>query len=211
VAQNCNTVAALDTPELEAKSALGRSVSADVLGALSDCYKAIEHLQTEHAAKFEVVYLRSATAKLGSAEKALHKMRDILSSVPPSEEAISWLKELDYDLLYRDGTQRGLIPSSIDQWSRLVQINRTQNYLGVAEVLIDDANNARTQIEALIESLTSADIADGSKVDSVQGMLRLQTTLAEFAVFGQMVAYVNAVEPLTEEWRGAAVATATIF
>ena len=118
---------------------------------------------------------------------------------------------MDYDRLYQDGIQLGLIPPNIDQWNRLVQISRTQNYLGVAEVLIDDANSARTQIEALIESLTSADTADNSKVDSVQGMLRLQTTLAEFAVFGQMVAYVNAVEPLTEEWRGAAVATATIF
>jgi len=197
---------------LEAKSALGRSVSADVLGALSDCYKAIEHLQTEQAAKFEVVYLRSATAKLKTAEKALRKMRDILASVPPSEEAIAWLKELDYDRLYQDGIHRGLIPSSIDQWNRLAEINRTQNYLGVAEVLIDDANSVLTQIDSLIETLASADTATVFERDSVvQGMLCLQSALAEFAAFGQMVAYVNALEPLTDEWRGAAVAAATIF
>ncbi len=207
----CNRVAQLDTPALEAKSALGESVSIAVLGALSDSYKAIENFQTVPAAKFEVVYLQSAAVKLETAEIALRKMRDILASVPPSDEAIAWLAELDYDRLYQDGTQRGLIPSSIDQWNRLAQINRTQNYLGVADALIADANSLRAQIESLIETLTSAETPASLEREAVRDMLGLQSALAELAVFGQMVAYFNAIEPLADEWRGAAVATATIF
>jgi hypothetical protein len=182
-----------------------------VLGALSDCYKAIEHLQAESTPKSEVVYLRAAATKLETGEKALRKMQDILTSVRPTDEMLAWLKELDYDRLYQYGTQRGLIPSNETQWDRLAQINRTQGYLGVAGVLIDDANGVRIQIEALIEALAPVNAATCIKRDNIQDMLRLQSTLADFAAFGQMVAYVNAIEPLTDEWRGAAVATATIF
>jgi hypothetical protein len=208
----CNAQAAeLDAPTIEAKSALGRSVSIAVLGALSDCYKAIENLQTEHAAKTEVVYLRSAAAKLETGEKALHEMWDILASSSPSDEVVAWLRGLDFERLYQDGMQRGLISPSRDQWDRLVQLIQTQNYLDdIVEVLIADANSVRTRIESLIEMLTSLDTATSLKRDEVNSMLSLQAALAEFAVFGQMVAYINAIEPLTGEWREA-VAIATVL
>jgi hypothetical protein len=207
----CNAQAAeLDAPTVEAKSALGRAVSIAVLGALSDCYKAIENLQTEHAAKTEVVYLRSAAAKLETGEKALHKMWDILASSSPSDEVVAWLRGLDFERLYQDGIQRGLISPSRDQWDRLVQLIQTQDYLDIVEVLIADANSVRTRIESLIEMLTSVDTAASLKRDEVNSMLSLQAALAEFAVFGQMVAYINAIEPLTGEWREA-VAIATVL
>jgi hypothetical protein len=205
VSQVCNTIASLDQNTMEEKSALARSVSIAMLGALSDCYKAIENLQTPHAAKSEVVYLQSAVAKLETGEKALCKIRDILASVRPSDEAITWLKELDFDRLYQDGLQRGLIPSSTEQWNRLVQINQTQNYLGVAKTLIADFNSVKTQIESLIKTLGSVDTASLLKREDAHSMLCMQTALAEFTAFGQMVAYVNAIEPLKDEWRKAKV------
>lgn len=210
MAQVCNRIVSLNPNKMEEKSALGRSVSIAVLGALSDCYKAIENLQTKHMAKFEVVYLQSAATKLETGEKALCKIRDIMASVRPSDEVITWLKELDFERLYQDGIQRGLIPSSIEQWNRLVRINHTQNYLGVVEALIADFNSVRIQIESLIKTLGSVDTTSPLKIDEVHSVLRVQTVLAEFAVFGQMVAYVNAIEPLTDEWRKAKAATAAV-
>lgn len=201
--QVCNTIALLDSNTIEEKTALGRSVSIAMLGALSDCYKAIENLQTKHVATSEVVYLQSAVAKLETGEKALCKIRDIMASVRPSDEAITWLKELDFDRLYQNGIQRGLIPSSIEQWHRLVQINQTQNYLGVVEALITDFNSVRIQIESLIKTLSSVDTASRLKRDDAHSVLCVQTALTEFTAFGQMVAYVNAIEPLKDEWRKA--------
>lgn len=205
MSQVCNRIASLDPNTLEEKSALGRSVSIAMLGALSDCYKAIENLQARHMTTFEVVYLQSAVVKLETGEKALCMIRDIMASVRPSDEAITWLKELDFDRLYQEGCQRGLIPASIEQWNRLVQINQTENYLGVIEALIADFNRVRTQIESLIKTPGSADTASPLERDEGYSVLRMQTVLAEFTVFGHMVAYVNGIEPLKDEWRKAKV------
>lgn len=76
---NCNRIVALDDKTMQEKSSLGRSVSIAIHTVLSNCYKAIETLETSHAATgAEVVYLRAATSKLETAAQALRGMREIL-------------------------------------------------------------------------------------------------------------------------------------
>src|SRR4051812_20765920 len=112
MAQNCNAIIPFEPNTLEAKAALGRSASIALHAALSDCFKAIETLETRQASTgAEVVYLRAATGQLETTVQALRGMREILETGSLSSEASAWLERLDYDRLYESGTSRRLIPA----------------------------------------------------------------------------------------------------
>ena len=116
----CNKILPLDITELEEKSALGLSVSIALHASLSNCFKAIEILETNRTATgAEAVYFRAAISKLETAEQALRKIHEILARASLPEAAVAWLKALDYDRLYAAGTKRGQIPRSVNSGTAL--------------------------------------------------------------------------------------------
>jgi len=198
---NCNTVVAFDPNTLEAKSSLGRSASIAVHAALGDCYKAIETVELSRATTgAEVVYLRAATSKLGTAAEALRGMREILSRGRPSEAVVAWVEALDYDRLYEAGTKRRLIPTGVEQWNRLAELMRSLDHLAVTECLIGDVEYLRREIHATVDSLLSGSQGTPLTAEQAERLLTIQTALVQFSVFAQMVAYLNAVEPMDKRW-----------
>jgi hypothetical protein len=131
--QYCNRIAQLTDSQMDAKGAAAKAATAAVLEATSDCYKAAEIIHSAQAPERAAVYLASAGAKVDLADAALKRNREILGRAPVRPEALQWLRELDYDRLYRDGVDRKLIPANDMQWSALVRINQEDGYLGVAD------------------------------------------------------------------------------
>lgn len=200
----CNTVAALDETQMEAKVAVARAATTATLGAISDCFKAAEALHAKRAAGPEGVYLHSANTKLDTAMAAFVRNREILGSVEPKAEALGWLQNLDYDKLYYEGVRNRMIPASQGQWSRLVDIISGKGYLGVVDVLICDVEDLRHAVNVLIE--TAVGEANEAPTSDVPAALTiLITALSDFASFAQMVAYVNRLTPLDPAWVKAAL------
>jgi hypothetical protein len=201
MSQNCNRVIAFDPETLDRKSSLGRSASSAVHAALSDCYRAVEDLETRQAATgAEVVYLRAAAGKFEAAAQALRGMRDILVTGTLSDAAVAWFEALDYSRLYEAGVQQRLIPASLEQWSRLVALVRSLDHLAVTDRLIADVGDLRREIDSLISFLLSGAPGAPLTAEHTQRLLRIQTALVQFSTFAQMVAYLNAVEPLDQTW-----------
>lgn len=203
----CNKIALLNEDQLDAKASFARAGSTSVLAAMSEFYRAAEMLEARGGslAGSEAVYLRSASVKLEAAGSAFSAMREVLASAPPREGAIDWLRCLDFDRLYEEGTREGLIPSSSEQWSRLVRINVTQGYLQVADALIGDIRNLQRRTESLIERLEATQPTGLSA--TVVGMY---TAFVNYAAFAQMVAYVNALVPLDPAWSREPSGTAAV-
>lgn len=198
---NCNKIVQFDDDTLEAKSSLGRSASAAVHAALSDCYKAIETLEANRSATgAETVYLQSARTKLETAAEALRGMREILSKGEPSKAVIAWLGVLDYDRLYEAGTKRSLIPSSTEQWNRLTTLMRTLDHLAVTNCLIADVEEVQRRIDFVVDDVRSASDSELFTPGKTERVLALETALHSFSIFAQMVAYVNAIEPMDKTW-----------
>jgi hypothetical protein len=208
MAQNCNRIIPFDEDTLQQKSALGLSVSVALHAALSNCYKAIEVLETSRAASgAEAVYLRAATVKLETAAQALRGMRDILAKGRLSEAAVAWLKALDYDRLYMVGTKKGLIPAVSEEWNRLVELIGSLDHLSVTNCLIADVEKLRRDVSVMINDLASGTSGAPLSVKQVERLATIQTALVQLAVFAQMVSYVNAIEPMDATWcRGVDVA-----
>lgn len=202
MAQNCNRIIAFDAKTLETKSSLGRLASISVHAALSSCFKAIEALEMRRISTgAEVVYLQAAIAKFEEAVQALRGMRNILVTGELSREAADWLQALDYDRLYESGTARHLIPASAEQWDRLVGMSTSLNHLAVTDSLIADVQGIQQEIGATAEDLGSSKPGSALTGEQVERLLRIRTDLVQFATFAQMVAYLNAIEPMSEEWR----------
>jgi len=208
MAQICNKVENLDETQLEDKAAMAKAATAAILGAMSDCYKAAECLHANHTVGPQRVYLHSASAKLDGAITALMRNRDILGSAEPQIEMLEWLQNLDYDRLYGEGVRGKLISASSTQWSRLVDINRTRGYLGVADQLIDGVKELRRAVDVLAESLQeSTGISTNEAPASLSALL---AAISDFAVFAQMVAYVNRLTPLDPVWTKEALSVASL-
>ncbi len=203
MAVNCNKIAALDEAQMEAKASFAKATTIALLGAVSDCYRAAEMLQAKLEAKPEIVYLRSANAKLQTATTALLRTREILEGAPPREGAIEWLQNLDFDRLYQEGVGRGTIPANVGLWSRLVELTRSQGYLGVIDALGEDISGLQSAIKSLVEVLEAPDRAEVRDAAAVN----LHTALANLTVFAQMVAYVNAVPTRDPTWLKTAPST----
>lgn len=200
MSQVCNTILALDEKSLEEKSSLGSSVSIALHSVLSSCYKAFETLETNRATTgAEAVYLRAATSKLETAAQALRRMREILAGGRLSEAAIAWLKALDYDRLYEAGTKRGKIPAVIEQWNRLVELNRPLDHLAVVNCLISDVEDLRREIHSAIDILPGTPGTPLS-TEQLERLPIIQSALVQFSIFAQMVGYLNAVEPMDTRW-----------
>jgi len=198
---NCNRLVDFDDDTLELKSSLGRSVSIAVHAAMSDCYKAIESLEVRRAATgTEVVYLRAATGKLDSAAEALRGMRQILTKGRPSETFFAWRENLDYERLYNTAVKRGRIPAAAEQWNRLVTLISSRDHLTVTDCLIEDVENLRRDIDSVVETLLSSPSGVRLPAEQVEQVLTVQTALLQFSTFAQMVAYLNAIEPLDGTW-----------
>lgn len=196
MSQVCNKLAELNEAQLEAKGTFAKAGSTRVLAAMSDFYKAAELLETaSKATGHEEVYIRSAGVKLEGSLAAFEKMRKILKGASHSEGANNWLCSLDFDRLYREGTRRGVIPTNGEQWSRLVQVNLSKGYLGVADALIDDVRNLQMEIESLIKCLGASEPKDWPAA-----LIGMHTAFANYAAFAQMVAFVNALTPLDPTW-----------
>jgi hypothetical protein len=206
VALICNTILPLSVDKMDAKASLASASTSDILQAVSDCFKASEMLQSEQKGKPSVVYLCSAKAKLATAAQALVGVREIMRSAPPSEEAIDWISNLDLERLYRQGVGRGVIPEGREQWSRLAQIVLAEDYLGVVDSLIKEIQGLQLSIDALIDCLEIPNLttSDGGKV---QALVKLHTSLANFLLFEQFVAYLNGITPLDPAWINASRST----
>jgi hypothetical protein len=193
---NCNSrVVQFDKNTLEAKYSLGLSASIDAHAALSDCYKGIEALETNREATgAEVVYFRAAISKFETVVQALRRMREILATGMPSDEFVAWIEALDYDRLYKAGTKRGLIPTGIEQWNRLVELMKSLDHLAVTDCLIADVEELRKKIDSMVDTLLSGEPAV-PRTEQAERLVNIQTALVQFSTFSQMVAYLNAVEP----------------
>jgi hypothetical protein len=201
MATNCNKIVQFDNNTLEAKSSLGRSASIAVHAALSDCYKAIETLEMSRSATgAEIVYLRAATNKFETAAQALRGMREILARGRPSEAFFVWREALDYDRLYEAGRKRGLIPANIEQWNRLLELMRSLDHLIITDCLIADVGDLQRKIHSMVETLLSAPLGTPLSTEQAERILTIQTALVQFSTFAQMVAYLNAVEPMDQTW-----------
>jgi hypothetical protein len=200
--QVCNKIANLDETQLDAKAALARAATLAVLGAMSDCYKAAEAVEApdaNHAVGPQHVYLRSASTKLDGAITAFVRNGEILGSVQPREEALEWLRNLDYDRLYNEGVRSRMIPANAAQWSRLVDTNRSQGYLGVVDQLIGDTKELQCDINNVLEE--SAEKTTDAPANEVPVPLAaLLAALSNFAAFAQMVGYLNKLTPLDLAW-----------
>jgi len=179
-----------------------------VHAALSNCYKAIETLEMNRTATgAEAVYFRAAASKLESAAQALRGMREILATGRPSDATVAWLKALDYDRLYAAGTKRGLIPTVVEQWNRLVELMRSLDHLAVTDRLIADVEDLGREIHFIVDSLLVATPGALLTAEQVERLLTVQTALVQFSIFAQMASYLNAVQPMDATWcRGVDVA-----
>jgi hypothetical protein len=206
---NCNTIVEdyvdvvikFDENVIKTKSSLGRSASIAIHAALSDCYKAMETLESSTSVTGgEAVYLRAAINKLETAAQALRGMREILARGRPSDAVISWLNALDYDRLYEVGRKRGVIPADIEQWSRLTQLMRSPDHLLVTDTLIADVKDLEREINDMIDSLLSGRTGAPMTAEQSERLLKVRTGLVQFSTFGQMVSYLNAVKPMDKSW-----------
>lgn len=186
---------------IETKSSLGRTASIAIHAARSNCYKALETLEMSPTVNgSEVVYLRAATSKLNTAAKAIRGMRDILARGKTTDEFRAWLETLDYDRLYKVGTEKNLIPTGIEQWKRLVELMKSPNDLAATESLITDLEKLQKEIDLIVNTLISNTSDSSLTAKQVEHILIIQTTLIQFSIFAQMVAYLNAVEPMDKTW-----------
>jgi len=201
MSQNCNTIIDFDTHTLEKKRSLGRSASIAIHSALSTAYKAIETLETRQASTgAEVVYLRAALGKLQAAAQAVRGMREILVTGELSSTASEWLSALDYDRMFHSGVADRRIPASREQWDRLVGMTTSLNHLAVTDCLLADLSDLEGELGSSIHSLLSGTPGDALSSEQIQHLFAIQSALLQFATFAQMVAYMNAIEPLDEFW-----------
>jgi len=168
------------------------------MSAVSELYKASEMLQAKRPAKLVIAYLRYADVKLDTALFALQRTKDILGSVAPREDALRWLHDLDFDRLYREGIAQGNIPTAVEQWRRLSELNMAQGYLGVVDALILDVRTIRGNLNSIIERLEISD--QSAPEDFGLDIVRMHSALANFTTFAQMVAYLNILTPLDPAW-----------
>jgi len=198
---NCNSILQAGAKDLEEKADLGRSASIAIHAALSNCYKAVETLETSRTATgAEVVYFRATANKLEAAAQALRGMLDILAKGSLSDASMAWLKALDYDRLYASGTKRGLIPANAEQWNRLVGMMRSLDRLAVTNRLIADVEDLEKKIHSMIDALLSDSTGGPITTEEAEHLSTIQTALVQFATFTQMVSYLNVVEPRDMAW-----------
>jgi len=156
---------------------------------LSDWFKGAQVTEDSLQSGSASVYMIAAASKLQCAAEAVSEMHRMLQRVPLSEDACRWLEDLDFDRLYTKGTTDGAIPSHDGQWGRLATLLRAGDVTLVTGAVLADLNH----ITDLVDSAAEA--------GSIAQNLRAQSALQDFAVFSQMVAFVNQVEPLDDYWR----------
>jgi hypothetical protein len=189
---NCNKLIPFDSDTLEAKASLGRAVSVALNAALRHSCKAIEIMESSRAATgAEVVYLRASGSKLDTAVHGLHGMKEILVGGRLSEASVAWLKALDYNRLYSVGTEKGLIPRVIEQWSRLVALMESPDHLSVTDRLVADVEAVKRDIDAVIAS------SESGRADR---LVKIQSAMIQLVAFAQMVSYLNNIEPMDPSW-----------
>jgi hypothetical protein len=196
MAVNCNKVTDLTDQQLEAKKSLAGTANSAVLDAMSDCYKAAQITQASSALGAGQVYLRAASVKFSTAGAALTRNLKILRSVEPDGAILHWLKLLDYDALYESGLAGGFFPDNPKQWTRLIEINQQGGYLRATESLIEDVAALGRAVDSLSDD-PSWHVTDRG---ASGGLARLLSGLADFTTFAQMVAFLNALEPLDARW-----------
>ena len=201
---NCNKVSGLTHQQLEAKRSLARAANSAVLEAASDCYKAAHIIQGTNATAAGRVYLRAASVKFGTAAAALTRNLELLRSAEPDHALLDWLRLLDYDALYDSGLATGSFPDSPKQWTRLIEINQQGGYLRATESLIEGVS-ALGRTSGSLSDNPSQHVTD--KASSGE-FARLLTSLADFLAFAQMLAFLNAIEPLNPRWVGPSLSSA---
>jgi len=144
------------------------------------------------------VYLQSANNKLGTAIEALEQVDAIVKSGELTDEALEWTRRLDFDRLYAEGRERGVIPAHSDQWARLSMINRDGDVLSITSHVINDIEEIRALIGRVIEK---SEHVVRNRAGVPLDALTLQAAILDAAAFAQMVAYVNMLEPLDPKWR----------
>ncbi len=198
MAINCNKLVQLTDDALEAKASLARAASVALTGAVSDCYRGIElaHGAIGGAGR---VYFASAATKLRTAIEALRQLDGILQSAPLTGDTLVWSRCLDFERLYREGVESGVIPAHEEQWSRLATAMTRGRVLSVTSTLVDDLST----IQLYLHETSDASGEDGSHRNRVGvpfSVLRVQSALLDTVAFAQMVAYVNNLEPLDTRW-----------
>jgi hypothetical protein len=198
MAQNCNKIARLSEAEFDAKGAAAKTATASILQAMSECYKAAEIIHSGQAIERSSVYLRLATTRIDVADAALLRNKEILDGAPAQTDALEWLRDLDYSRLYNAGVRESAIPANDVQWAALVEINRVEGYLGVANGLRDRLTGLKNVIHELVEVL-SDEAKSLTNANSV-AVSALLSELSNLTAFAQMVAYVNRLEPMDPRW-----------
>ena len=200
----CNQQQGLTDAMMEEKRPLAQSASTDMLGAMSDFYRALERLEYGPTAGAVIPFLESGSVRLERAQLALEGVRKVNASNPSPgkyEKFLAWHRELDFDALYDHGTQLGVLPAHIQQWRRLEEIHVQQGPLGVLDSLLSEIASLRSRVERLVQQLQSESEAESGTNESTRTQVSvLDVALTEFSAFGRMISYVNEIEPMDSRW-----------
>jgi hypothetical protein len=206
MAQNCNKIALLSEAQFDAKGAAAKTATASILQAVSECYKAAEIVHSGQAIERSTFYLRLATTRIDVADAALLRNKEILDEAPAQPVALQWLRDLDYGRLYDSAVLEGSIPANDVQWAALVEINRVEGYLGVANGLRERLTRLKNVIYELADALSKETVLQANA--NLVGVSAVLTEVSNVTAFAQMVAYINRLEPMDPRWSASTVTVA---
>ncbi|UNO38870.1 hypothetical protein [Streptomyces sp. MST-110588] len=189
---NCNKAFKLSLESLRDKKRLARNAGIALLGATGDVYKATELAEHGDGAASVGVYVASARAKLLNASALLGEVVAILESGSLSAETTAWHQGLDYDRLYRTGTEDGTLPHGRETWSEFAGTMVKEGPLTATVAL-------RARIERSA-GLLAEWLDQARDAGSAAGLTRLTAAVTDLATHARFVSYVNDVEPLDARW-----------
>lgn len=198
----CNKVLALTPAQLRDKKQLAQDAGVELLGAVSDVFRALEMRHDGDSVANTGVYLSSAATRLHNAQDLLGDVGALLRSKALGQEAATWYQRLDYARLYHSGVAAGQLPASQELWSELVE-----SVVAGGPVAVCDAYQSRIDrvAELLARWLRNADNSDDPTTDET--LIAIQSEVLSLAVYAQCVAYLNKVEPLDTQWLPATAET----
>jgi len=194
----CNKVLALTPSQLRDKKQLAQDAGMELLGAVSDVFRALEVRHHGGSMANTGVYLSSAATRLGNAKDLLDDVGTLLRSKSLSQDAIAWYQRLDYARLYRSGVAAGQVPAGHELWSELVE-----SVVAGGPVAVCDAYRARIDrvADRVARWLRTAENNDDPTTD--QTLIAIQSETLSLTMYAQCVAYLNNVEPLDTRWLAA--------
>jgi hypothetical protein len=191
----CNKQLGLTAAVLRDKKRLAQDAGVELLGAVSDVFRALELRHHGDSVAATGVYLSSASTRLGNARELLGEVGSLLRDAILDEQTVSWYRNLDYAGLYRHGVAAGQVPASREQWAELVDVVVAGGPVAVCEAY-------RSRLGQLADLIAGwrRQAADEDDPTTDETLVAVQSATLSLTAYASCVAYLNKVEPLDTRW-----------